>query len=107
MTRTGSREARWVFSGVVSDEQQEQYGYFFQMARDGNVFRTKAALFDVQTKALILQDESQSELPNPEANHWHVGHAFLKFNPINDSWVFGFKQPNKARFNFKVDMLDA
>ncbi|MDX2345688.1 MAG: hypothetical protein QNK11_02280 [Legionella sp.] len=102
---TVATEARWVFSGVVGNETGEQYGYFFQMEREGNLFHTKAALFDVQTKALLLQDESQSELTNPASNYWHVGHAFLKFNPINDSWVFGFKQANKAGFNFKVDML--
>ncbi len=103
---TGSAEASWVFSGVVGNEHDEQYGYFFQMERRGHLFHTQAALFDVQTKALILQDESQTELTNPAANHWHVGHAFLQFNPINDSWVFGFKQANKAGFNFKVDMLE-
>lgn len=102
---TTATEARWVFSGVVSNEHGEQYGYFFQMERHGHLFHSHAALFDVQTKALILQDESESELTNPSPNRWHVGHAFLHFNPINDSWVFGFKQTNKSGFNFKVDML--
>ena len=98
-------DARWVFSGVVANERGEQYGYFFQMERRGKLFHSDAALFDVQTKALILQDESEAELSNPSSNRWHVGHAFLQFNPITDSWVFGFKQSNKAGFNFKVDML--
>ncbi len=102
---TTAADASWVFSGVVASEQGEQYGYFFQLARKGNQFHTQAALFDVQTKALILQDESEGELTHPSTNHWHVGHAFLQFNPINDSWVFGVKQPNKTGFNFKVDML--
>ena len=100
-----STEASWVFSGVVANEQGEQYGYFFQMERRGNLFHSHAALFDVQTKALVLQDDSEAELTSPSANRWHVGHSFLHFNPINDSWVFGFKQANKAGFNFKVDML--
>ncbi|MDF1678327.1 MAG: hypothetical protein P1U32_06490 [Legionellaceae bacterium] len=102
---TTSTDARWVFSGVVASEEGKQYGYFFQMERRGQVFHSHAALFDVQTKALLLQDESETELTTPSSNHWHVGHAFLQFNPINDSWVFGFKQANKAGFNFKVDML--
>ncbi len=100
-----SSEVKWVFSGVVANERGDQYGYFFQMERKGTLFHSHAALFDVQTKALILQDESESELVNPSSNRWHVGHAFLHFNPINDSWVFGFKHANKAGFNFKVDML--
>jgi len=100
-----SPEARWVFSGVVSGEAGEQYGYFFQMDRLGNTFHSRAALFDVQTKAMLIQDESEAEIADPSTYRWHVGHAFLHFNPINDSWVFGFKQANKAGFNFKVDML--
>lgn len=98
-------DVRWVFSGVVTSEQGDQYGYFFQMDRLGHKFHSQAALFDVQTKAVLLQDESEAELTDVPLNHWHVGHAFLQFNPINDSWVFGFKQANKEGFNFKVDML--
>jgi hypothetical protein len=100
-----SPEAKWVFSGVVSNEQGEQYGYFFQMERKNKLFYSHVALFNVETKALILQDEGQAEVSNPTSYHWHVGHAFLQFNPINDSWIFGVEQANKAGFNFKVDML--
>lgn len=98
-------EVRWVFSGVVEGEAGEQYGYFFQMDRLGKKFHSRAALFDVQTKAMLIQDEGEAEIADPSTYHWHVGHAFLYFNSINDSWVFGFKQANKIGFNFKVDML--
>ena len=100
-----STEARWVFSGVVENEAGEQYGYFFQMDRLGHAFHSRAALFDVQTKIVLLQDEGEADIADASTYRWHVGHAFLHFNPINDSWVFGFKQANKAGFNFKVDML--
>ena len=98
-------EARWVFSGVVEGEAGEQYGYFFQMDRLDHTFRSRAALFDVQTKAILIQDEGEAEIADPSTYGWHVGHAFLRFNAITDSWVFGFKQANKAGFNFKVAML--
>jgi hypothetical protein len=99
-----SAEAHWVFSGVVEGEAGEQYGYFFQMDRKNNTFHSRAALFDVQTKAVLMQDGSEAEIADPSTNVWHVGHAFLRFNPITDSWVFGFKQANKVGFNFKVGM---
>lgn len=102
---TDSKEARWVFSGVVANEKGEQYGYFFQMTREGTIFHSQAAIFDVQTKTPIMQDESAGEVVEDSSNRWHVGHAFLHFNPINDSWVFGVQQANKAGFNFRVDML--
>ena len=100
-----SAEARWVFSGVVESEAGEQYGYFFQMDRLDHTFHSRAALFDVQTKAVLIQDDGEAEIADPSTHRWQVGHAFLHFNPITDSWVFGFKQTNKAGFNFKVDML--
>mgnify|MGYP003630107667 CR=1 FL=1 len=99
-----SAEAHWVFSGVVEGEGGEQYGYFFQMGRKKNTFHSRAALFDVQTKAVLIQDDSEAEIADPSTYLWHVGNAFLRFNPITDSWFFGFKQANKAGFNFKVDM---
>ena len=81
-----SAEAHWVFSGVVEGEGGEQYGYFFQMGRKKNTFHSRAALFDVQTKAVLIQDDSEAEIADPSTYLWHVGNAFLRFNPITDSW---------------------
>ena len=97
--------ANWAFSGVVTSESGENYGYFFQMQRDGDEFHTIAALFDGQNKQPILLDESQAVISQPTPYNWHVGRAFLRFNPINDSWIFGLKTEDKKVFNFKVDML--
>ena len=75
------------------------------MQRDGDEFHTIAALFDGQNKQPILLDESQAVISQPTPYNWHVGRAFLRFNPINDSWIFGLKTEDKKGFNFKVDML--
>lgn len=95
----------WIFSGVVSNEKGDQYGYFFQMQHTGNVLKSTAALFDAQTKQVIFQDENQTEYDNHTPYHWEVGRSFLSFNPINASWVFGVKTKDKNGFNFKIDML--
>lgn len=97
--------ANWVFSGVVTNENGDNYGYFFQMQRDGEQFHAIAALFDGQSKQVILLDESEAVIHEPTPNNWHVGRAFLRFNTINDSWIFGLKTEDKKGFNFKVDML--
>jgi hypothetical protein len=101
---TSANHASWVFSGVVTNENSENYGYFFQMQRDDDNFHAKVALFDERTKKLLFQDESQAKIHDPKAYHWQVGRAFLRFNPINDSWIFGLKPKNEMGFNFKVDM---
>lgn len=96
----------WVFSGMVTDENGERYAYFFQMQRRGSDFHSLAALFDAQTKTMILMDEGDATITDPERNNWHTGHSFLRFNAINDSWIFGIKTFDKKGFNFKVDMLN-
>lgn len=102
---TDSAHANWVFSGLVNNESGDSYGYFFQIQRDGLQFNTLAALFDAQNKTVILLDESQAIIPDPSTYNWHVGRAFMHFNPINDSWIFGLQNRDKKGFNFKVDML--
>ncbi len=101
-----STHANWVFSGMVTNEGGEHYAYFFQMQRHGNDFHAISALFDAQTKALVLMDEGDATINDPERNNWHVGRSFLRFNAINDSWIFGLKTQDKKGFNFKVDMLN-
>lgn len=102
---TEATQVNWVFSGVVANEEGDNYGYFFQMQRDGDVFHSIAALFDGQTNQVILMDESDAEIHEPTTYKWHVGRAFLRFNPINDSWIFGLKPKDNKGFNFKVDLL--
>ncbi len=98
--------ANWIFSGVVTNENEENYGYFFQMQRDDEKFHAIAALFDAQSKRIILLDEGYAAIDNPTAYNWQVGRAFLRFNTINNSWIFGLKTKDKKGFNFKVDMLN-
>ena len=101
-----STHANWVFSGVVANENGENYAYFFQMQRHENTFHVSAALFDAQSQTLVLQDEGDALLNDAQPYNWHVGRSFLRFNAINDSWIFGVKTDDKKGFNFKVDMLN-
>ncbi len=97
--------ASWVFSGVVTNESGESYGYFFQMQRRGEQFHSIAALLDGQDHHVILFDESETTMKKPIPYHWNVGRAFMQFNPINNSWIFGLKTQDKKGFNFKVDLI--
>lgn len=101
---TGARHANWAFSGMVTNETGEHYGYFFQMKRDGDQFHAIAALVDGETKSLVLLEESDAIIHDAAPYNWHVGRTFLRFNPINDSWIFGLQANQKKGFNFKVDM---
>lgn len=95
----------WMFSGLVQNESQEISGYFFQMERQNNQFHVRMAVIDERSGKLLLHYDAVEEQENPIDFNWKIGHAFLRFNPINESWVFGVKMPDKTGFNFKVDML--
>jgi hypothetical protein len=95
----------WTFSGTVTNESGERFGYFFQMQRQGSNFHAKTALIDGQTNKLLLFYEGDEKIDEASALDWHVGRSFMRHNPINDSWIFGLKLEDKKGFNFKVDML--
>jgi hypothetical protein len=95
----------WTFSGMVTNESGDRYGYFFQIQRQGSDFHAKTALIDGQTNKLILFYEGSEKIDKSTQLNWDVGRSFIRYNPINDSWVFGVKAENEKGFNFKVDML--
>ncbi len=95
----------WIFSGMVTNESGDRYGYFFQMQRHGSDFHAKTALIDGQTNQLVLYYEGDEKIENSTQLNWHVGRSFIRYNPINDSWIFGVKAEAQKGFNFKVDML--
>ncbi|KTD51224.1 hypothetical protein [Legionella quateirensis] len=95
----------WTFSGMVTNESGDRYGYFFQIQRQGTDFHTKTALIDGQTNKLVLFYEGNEKIENSTQLNWQVGRSFIRYNPINDSWIFGVKAEEDKGFNFKVDML--
>lgn len=99
-------QVNWMFAGEVLSETAEHYRYVFQFQRDETRFHITAALFDAETQAVLLHEEAETTLStNETTEHWQVGHAFLRFNPINASWVLGLNQDEHHGFNFKIDML--
>ncbi|AHE67733.1 hypothetical protein [Legionella oakridgensis] len=105
MLPTETVYANWIFSGMATNENGGHYGYFFQVQRNNNTFHALSAVFDSESKRILLFDESSATIHEPKTSSWQIGRAFLSFNPINESWIFGFKIKNKEGFNFKVDML--
>lgn len=100
-----SNQADWTFSGIVTNENGERYHYFFQIQRNNTRFHGLATVIDGQTKAVLIYEEGSTLIEQPELTHWQVGNMFLRFNPINNSWVFGVKNKGQKGFNFKVDLF--
>ena len=98
-------QADWVFSGLVSNETGDQYHYYFQMRHDNDQFFADAVLVNAQTNTLILHETGEALIKNINDMQWDAGRIFLRFNTINNSWVFGVKNHNHTGFNFKIDMM--
>jgi len=98
--------AEWLFAGTVSNEKGDNYGYFFQIKSNAGTLHATALIVDAASQAVVFAEEGDSLALSQEADHWEVARAFLHFNPINESWIFGFK-PTKdnAGFNFRVETL--
>lgn len=105
IVRNSALQAYWTFSGTVSNENGELYNYYFQMQRHGNQFHALATLINNQSKEVLLSEEGDKTIEHLIDTNWQVGRAFMQFNPINNSWVFGVTTKKHSGFNFKVDML--
>lgn len=100
-----SPQADWAFSGVVTNESGEHYNFYLQIQRNNKQLKGVATLIDEVNKNVVLYEEGSSLIEVTDGTSWQVGHIFLRFNPINNSWVFGVKTSHDKGFNFKVDML--
>lgn len=101
-----SVEASWTFSGIALSENGANYPYVFQVDRNNNEFHATAIIVDSLNKETRIIENSDAHIDSPENFNWQIGQAFLRYNPINSSWIFGVAKPNKQGFNFKVDMLN-
>ena len=100
-----AKQANWAFSGLVTNENNEEYAYFFYLQRNAQSFHGTALLMENSTKKVVIYEESKSILEQSESTQWEVGNLFLRFNPINNSWIIKKKNNRQYGFNFKVDML--
>lgn len=100
-----ANQADWTFSGIITNESGERYHYFFQIQRNDTRFHGLATVIDGQSKSVLIYEEGSTLIEQPELTHWQVGNMFLRFNPINNSWVFGVKNKGQKGFNFKVDLF--
>lgn len=101
----GSAQADWTFTGMVVSEDDEHYQYYLEIHRDNQELSAVATLIKEENKQIILYEETRGDIAQADSNSLHAGRIFLRFNPINDSWIFGIKPQDNIGFNFRVEML--
>lgn len=100
-----AEQADWAFSGIVSNESGEYYNFYLDIQRNFDQLYGVATLIDTANKQVVFYEESTTKFDAQDTTAWQAGRIFLRFNPINNSWVFGVKNDDGKGFNFKVDML--
>jgi len=103
--KTDIADSSWTFVGVASNEENERYYYYFQLIQQARMRTVQVLLVDAQNKnkqEYFLKEEKSA----PETlSSLQAGRAFLRFNAINNSWIFGLKNKNGEGFNFRVELL--
>ncbi len=95
----------WVFTGEVENEEGNQYAYMYLLKRNKDTWGVFANIVDLTTQKEVLRYKDKS--PKPEISssdewmQWKVGKAFMKYNVISDSWLFGLLD-EKNGFNFRL-----
>lgn len=95
----------WVFSGMVSTEIGERYGYYFEVQRHQTQFHVLSVLVNMETKRVVLTEENNAMLPESDTLNWRVGNAYLGFNTVTNRWLLGVTTPDGKGFDFKIDAL--
>lgn len=93
----------WTFSGIVFDESNERYGYSFLVLREGNLFKVVTQVVSMGTGKELFHYLAEKEIQNSDQQgvNLKIDNAFLRYNEVNDSWVFGVNQTQG--FNFRVE----
>lgn len=95
----------WVFTGEVESEEGNKYAYMYLLKRNNDTWAVFTNIVDLATQKEVLRykDKStKSEVSiSDELMQWKVGNAFMKYNVISDSWLFGLLD-EKNSFNFRL-----
>lgn len=101
-----AKRESWYVSGLVENDSGKQYGYYFAVLREKEQFESFANIIDLKNGRVMLtaKDASAVALGQRLGINLKIQDAFLRYNDINDSWVFGLdKSPG---FNLRLESLE-
>ncbi len=96
----------WTITGILKNEQDEPYGFAFNLYRQESTFQVVAALYDLNEKKIIWQQTQSLKLSGQNQEIEQVGSFFWHFSPINASLIIGYEDQNTQVFNLKFDLLE-
>jgi predicted secreted hydrolase len=95
----------WSFTGQVETADGKKYAYMYLLKRKHEMLHVFANIVDLTTQKEVLLYKDKGPLQaissSDELMQWKVGKAFMKYNVISDSWLFGLLD-DKNGFNFRL-----
>lgn len=100
-----AKRESWYITGFVENEKGDHFGYYFAVLRQDEHFFVFANVMNLKTGKLILSDKDETDIPIGQrlGINLKIKDAFLRYNDINDSWVFGLDK--KSGFNLRLESL--
>lgn len=96
----------WSITGLLHNEQNEPFGFSFNLQQQGSSYHVLSTLIDLNHKKTIWhQEESGFFSPNDQPLE-KIGHFFWRYSAINASLIIGFEDNHQQIFNLKFDLLE-
>ena len=96
----------WTVTGLLQNEQDESYGFTFNIQRNGSAYHVFAAIMDIHQKKELWHQEETGLLTPSDQPVEKLGHFFWKYSNINSSLIIGYDDNKQQVFNLKLDLLE-
>lgn len=100
------KNLNWVFSGMLTNENNIHYGYYFEIERHNEDIHTLSALINVENKSLIFVEESDAKIKDQNTLNWQVGNSYFGLNAATHRFVVGVNTDKHTGFGFRIDTLN-
>jgi hypothetical protein len=106
LTQLNTAQDMWTITGLLQNEQDESYGFTFNIQHNGSAYHVFAAIMDINQKKELWHQEENGVLSTSDQPLEKLGHFFWKYSNINSSLIIGYDDTKQQVFNLKLDLLE-
>ncbi|NBX84855.1 MAG: hypothetical protein EBQ95_04505 [Gammaproteobacteria bacterium] len=106
LNQLNTSQDMWTITGLLQNEQDESYGFTFNIQRNGPAYHVFAAIMDIHQKKELWHQEENGILATSDQPVEKLGHFFWKYSNINSSLIVGYEDNKQQVFNLKLDLLE-
>lgn len=100
------KDLNWVFSGMLTSENDDHYGYYFEVQRHDEQVYILSALIHLEDQALVFVEESEAKLSEQDSLNWQIGHSYFGLNQTTHRLSLGVSTAQEKGFGFRIDALN-